>query len=194
MTTLDQARTRAETPEQASWLELARRQSQGLAEAEARRARSFHWETVADTRRARGARLAFLLRPAWAAALVLLLAASVALAAYVARRTSPAARRPAPAVLRPAPAAVPAAVVAPREKATLEPAETIAASEESAAGPRRVAKPTPKQAPEEKIILGPDDTDGAGEVIIVPAPRTKKLPPLFTPEDYKKHGRRSTRF
>jgi hypothetical protein len=194
MTTLDRAQRQAGTPEQTGWLELARRQSQTLAEAEARRARSFRWETGADARRARGPLLALLLRPAWAAALVLLLAASVTLAAYVARRTAPAPRRQAPAAAKPAPLTAPAAAVAPGARATLEPAESIAASEETAPGPRRASKPEPKQVPEEKIILGPDDTDGAGEVIIVPAPRTKKLPPLFTPEDYKKHGRRSTRF
>ncbi len=128
---------------------------------------------------------------------MLVLAGSATLAAYVARRAVAPAKKPTPPAAKPAPAVAPAAV-APRPKAaaeTIEPAESVALGEVAAQDPKRATAKAPgEKPPEEKIILGPDDSDGAGEVIIVPAPRTKKLPPLFTPEDYKKNGRRSTRF
>jgi hypothetical protein len=184
--------------DRAGWLELARQQSQALAESEAGRLRPWRWQAVSDQPRPRGRLFRWLvLRPSWAAVLlVLAFAGSVTLGAYVARRGASPPVKPTPRSAKQAPAARPA-VLAPKTPASteIEPAEIVEAREELAPDPKRPAARTRERpAPEEKIILGPDDTDGAGEMIIVPAPRTKRLPPLFTPEDYKKQGRRGTRF
>lgn len=204
-----------ELEQRAEWLELARRQSQKLARSRGQFVPSFRWESESG-----GPAKAAELRPrfSWALALLplLLLGGATGTWAFVhhlkveARRVQVeqlmtrqvvpvgaaatprrvGARAGTPELPRVEEAALPEPEPPPAKARVRKPQRAKKARPERAAtAPEASEEPPPAVASKkpQRVIFGTSDAPGEG-VIIVPPP--VKMRPLFTPESYKKNGRR----
>jgi hypothetical protein len=185
--------------EQATWLELARQQSQTLAQTRASTILSLRWEPTARPS-AQG-----WLRPprtAWVLPVlaVVVLGGATATLAFVhhLREERPATAHRSTLSITPA-GERPLTKSAVRRHRSARRASTVV--REKSVKPISVKRPEETPAPGDprvkpgdesgSVIFGPDDVPG-GDVIIVNPPR--KQPPLWTPESYRKQRRGTLRW